>query len=107
LAKIDAWLGGTLTLSSRNRLLIQAWSAKVTQSDIARAIRDAKSAGAREVTVDSDGVIRIVLAQGDAAAHPTTAAGDEWTPSEALRRHLNGTENGCAPFAVDEVSIGS
>jgi hypothetical protein len=68
--------------------------AKVTQSDIARAIRAAKSAGAREVTVDGDGVIRIVLVRGDAAARPTTSPGDEWTPSEALQRYLKGTENG-------------
>jgi hypothetical protein len=67
--------------------------AKVTQSDIARAIRAAKSAGAREVTVDSDGVIRIALG-GDAAARPPTGVGDEWVPSGALQRYLKGTENG-------------
>ncbi|WP_283814269.1 hypothetical protein [Bradyrhizobium aeschynomenes] len=35
--------------------------AKVTQADIARAIRAAKEAGAAEVVVDTDGVIRIAL----------------------------------------------
>ena len=33
--------------------------AKVTQADIARAIRAAKEAGAHSVTIDSDGLIRI------------------------------------------------
>jgi hypothetical protein len=35
--------------------------AKVTQADIARAIRAAKEAGANEVAVDGEGVIRIAL----------------------------------------------
>ena len=43
--------------------------AKVTQADIARAIRAAKEAGASAVTVDGGGVIRIALTasamQGD------------------------------------------
>ena len=37
--------------------------AKVTQADIARAIRAAKEAGAHSVTIDSEGLIRIELAE--------------------------------------------
>jgi len=40
--------------------------AKVTQADIARAIRAAKETGAGEVRVDGDGVIRIALVAGAA-----------------------------------------
>ena len=68
--------------------------AKVTQADIARAIRAAKETGANSVTVDSDGVIRIVLA---ANLPSITAGGDtaqEWAPSEALQRHLKRSESG-------------
>jgi hypothetical protein len=66
--------------------------AKVTQSDIARAIRAAKSAGAREVTVDCDGVIHIAI---EGCATPSTGNVDEsWTPSEALRGYLKGAETG-------------
>jgi hypothetical protein len=68
--------------------------AKVTQADIARAIRAAKDAGAREISVDSDGVIRIALV---ATAAPTAAAANPdavWSPSETLQRHLKRTESG-------------
>jgi hypothetical protein len=68
--------------------------AKVTQADIARAIRAAQEAGASAVTVDNEGVIRIVLT---ASAPPTKLATDvdqEWTPSEALQRFLKRTESG-------------
>jgi hypothetical protein len=68
--------------------------AKVTQSDIARAIRAAKSAGAREVTVDCDGVIHIAI---ESFATPSLSAGnvdDSWTPSEALQGYLKRTETG-------------
>jgi hypothetical protein len=44
--------------------------AKVTQADIARAIRAAKEAGASAITVDAEGVIRIALT---ADAAPTKA----------------------------------
>jgi hypothetical protein len=68
--------------------------AKVTQSDIARAIRAAKSAGAREVTVDCDGIIHIAI-EGSAA--PTLSVGNDdesWTPSEALQAYLKRAETG-------------
>jgi hypothetical protein len=66
--------------------------AKVTQADIARAIRAAKETGADEVTVDNEGVIRIALT---ARAAPKRSSNDiAWTPSEALMRHLNSTESG-------------
>jgi hypothetical protein len=68
--------------------------AKVTQSDIARAIRAAKSAGAREVTVDCDGVIHIAI---EGCATPVLSMADideSWTPSEALRGYLKRAETG-------------
>jgi hypothetical protein len=68
--------------------------AKVTQADIARAIRAAKEAGASEVTVDEDGVIRIPLTRGAAPAEPGESNDTTWTPSEALQRHLKSTESG-------------
>jgi hypothetical protein len=67
--------------------------AKITQADIARAIRAAKAAGAGEVTVDGEGVIRIELA--GAATIKSTNDGDEiWVPSEALQRYLKPSERG-------------
>jgi hypothetical protein len=68
--------------------------AKVTQADIARAIRAAKAAGAGEVTVDEEGVIRIALVAGAAPVKPTNGHDQEWTPSEALQRFLKRTESG-------------
>lgn len=68
--------------------------AKITQADIARAIRAAKEAGASEVTVDGEGVIRIALTL---SATPTELASDldeVWVPSEALQRYLKRTESG-------------
>jgi hypothetical protein len=68
--------------------------AKVTQADIARAIRAAKEAGASAVTVDQEGVIRISLT---ASAMPIKLANNcdqEWTPSQALQRFLKRTESG-------------
>ena len=67
--------------------------AKVTQADIARAIRAAKEAGSHEVTVDGNGVIRIALTTGSASIAPKNSP-DAWAPSEALQRYLNGTESG-------------
>src|SRR5690242_8485460 len=68
--------------------------AKVTQADIARAIRAAKAAGAGEVTVDEEGVIRIALVASAAPIKPTNGHDQEWTPSEALQRFLKRTESG-------------
>jgi hypothetical protein len=66
--------------------------AKVTQADIARAIRAAKDAGASAVMIDGEGVIRIVLT---ANTVPNTDDLDEtWVPSEALQRFLKRTESG-------------
>jgi hypothetical protein len=68
--------------------------AKITQADIARAIRAAKAAGADAVTVDSDGVIRISL-QATASLVETGSDLDQtWVPSEALRRYLKRSESG-------------
>jgi hypothetical protein len=69
-------------------------AAKVTQADIARAIRAAKDAGASEVTVDSNGVIRIALSTAVPLAIAAPAANEGWTPSETLRRYLKRTESG-------------
>ncbi len=68
--------------------------AKVTQADIARAIRAAKQAGAKAVTVDGNGVIRIVLMEGAASMQPATNLDEVWVPSEALQRYLKRTESG-------------
>jgi hypothetical protein len=68
--------------------------AKVTQADIARAIRAAKAAGAGEVKVDGEGVIRIVLLAGAAPIKSTNGLEHEWTPSEALQPFLKRTESG-------------
>lgn len=67
--------------------------AKVTQADIARVLRAAREAGASEVNVDSEGVIRIILPTSTGPSQPeSTSAGPEWTPSKALRRHVKTTE---------------
>lgn len=68
--------------------------AKVTQADIARAIRAAKEAGASAVTIDGDGVIRIALTASAAVTKPANGLDHEWTPSEALQRFLKRTESG-------------
>jgi hypothetical protein len=65
-------------------------AAKVTQSDIARAIRAAKSAGAREVSVDLDGVIHITIEGREIA----TNLDEGWKPSEALQGYLKRAETG-------------
>jgi hypothetical protein len=68
--------------------------AKVTQADIARAIRAAKEAGASGVTIDQEGVIQIALTSS-AAPPPTPNNLDQaWAPSEALQRFLKRTESG-------------
>ncbi|WP_454648719.1 hypothetical protein [Bradyrhizobium liaoningense] len=67
--------------------------AKVTQADLARAIRAAKEAGASAVSVDADGVIRIALtSSGAAPTKPTTGLDEVWVPSEALQRYLKRTD---------------
>jgi hypothetical protein len=68
--------------------------AKVTQADIARAIRAAKQAGAKAVTVDGNGVVRIMLMQSAALIEPTSDLEEAWVPSEALQRYLKRTESG-------------
>jgi hypothetical protein len=68
--------------------------AKVTQADIARAIRAAKEAGASEVTVDGNGVIRIVLMESAAPIERTSDLDEAWVPSEALQHYLKRTESG-------------
>ncbi len=68
--------------------------AKVTQADIARAIRAARQAGASAVTVDADGAIRISLTERTAPSLPVDDIDGGWTPSEALQRHLKRTESG-------------
>jgi hypothetical protein len=68
--------------------------AKVTQADIARAIRAAKEAGASAVTIDQEGVIQIALTAIAAPIPPPNNLDQEWTPSEALQRFLKRTESG-------------
>ncbi len=68
--------------------------AKVTQADIARAIRAAKEAGASAVTIDSEGVIRIALTASAALRKPVDDPNEIWVPSEALQRYLKRTESG-------------
>jgi hypothetical protein len=68
--------------------------AKVTQADIARAIRAAKEAGASAVTVDAEGVIRIALTASAATVKPANDADDIWVPSQALQRYRKRTESG-------------
>jgi hypothetical protein len=68
--------------------------AKVTQADIARAIRAAKEAGASAVTVDGEGVIRIALTASAAPIEPASDLDEVWVPSQALQRHLKSTESG-------------
>ena len=68
--------------------------AKVTQADIARAIRAAKEAGASTVTIDGEGIIRIALTPSTAEVVLGGNNDEVWTPSEALRLHLKRTESG-------------
>ena len=68
--------------------------AKVTQADIARAIRAAKEAGASAVTIDAEGVIRIALTASAAPIKPANGLDETWAPSEALQRFLKRTESG-------------
>ena len=68
--------------------------AKVTQADIARAIRAAKEAGASAITIDAEGVIRIALTADAAPIKAINGRDEIWTPSEALQRYLKSTESG-------------
>jgi hypothetical protein len=54
--------------------------ASITQSDVARAVRAAKQAGAAGVEVRPDGGIRILL-NAPAVVPEQPAADDEWTTS--------------------------
>jgi hypothetical protein len=74
-------------------LLMPRRPAKVTQADIARALRAAKAVGAGAVTVDSEGVIRIALTASAALMKPPNDSGEMWVPSEALQRYLKRTES--------------
>ena len=67
--------------------------ARVTQADIARAIRAAKEAGASVVTVDAEGVIRIALS-AEKSVKPANHGDEIWVPSQALQRFLKRTESG-------------
>jgi hypothetical protein len=67
---------------------------KVTQADIARAIRAAKDAGAHAVTIDSNGVIQIVLATNAPSTSSAVEIDQGWAPSEALQRYLKRSESG-------------
>ena len=68
--------------------------AKVTQADIARAIRAAKDAGASAVMVDQEGTIRIVLTPCPAPIESADGSPEVWIPSEALQHYLKRTESG-------------
>jgi hypothetical protein len=68
--------------------------AKVTQADIARAIRAAKAAGASAVTVDGEGVIRIALTASAAPIKPISNPDEIWVPSQALQRYRKRSESG-------------
>ena len=68
--------------------------AKVTQAEIARAIRAAKDAGASAVMVDGEGIIRIALTGSGAPIQPKKDSDEVWVPSEALQRYLKSTESG-------------
>jgi hypothetical protein len=68
--------------------------AKVTQADIARAIRAAKQAGASEVTIDAEGVIRFALTANISPVEAVSDPGEEWAPSEELRRYLKTPKGG-------------
>lgn len=68
--------------------------AKITQADIARAIRAAKRGGASAVTVDADGIIRITLTASDASTRLANDLDETWVPSETLQRYRKRTESG-------------
>ncbi len=68
--------------------------AKVTQSDIARAVRAAKETGASLVTIDDNGHIQIALTVGAVPTMPARDAHAVWIPSETLQRYRKRTESG-------------
>ena len=65
--------------------------AKITQADIARAIRAAKEAGASGITLDGEGVIRIALGpnatptETKETVEPAKDESETWTPSALSR----------------------
>jgi hypothetical protein len=71
---------------------------RITEADVKRAargvIRAAKEAGASEVTVDGEGVIRIALMASATPIEPASNLDEIWAPSEALQRYLERTESG-------------
>jgi hypothetical protein len=51
-------------------------AAKITQGEIARVIRAAREAGAKEVIIDGQGQIRVVLSSNAPAASTFVIRGD-------------------------------
>jgi hypothetical protein len=68
--------------------------AKITQADIARAIRAARNAGASEITVDSEGTIKIRLGPDSTIPGVLSDQEQAWAPSEALTRYLKAPDSG-------------
>ena len=68
--------------------------AKITQADIARAVRAAQNAGANEVIVDSEGTIRISLRPRLLSPEVECDREQSWAPSEALQRYLKRSDAG-------------
>jgi hypothetical protein len=62
--------------------------AKVTQADVARALRAAKEVGAQTDTIDSEGFIGIELIKNSGSNKIKRDLDEAWTPSEALQRYL-------------------
>jgi hypothetical protein len=62
--------------------------AKVTQADIARALRAAKEVGAHSVNIDSEGFIRIELIENSVSNKMRQDLDEAWAPSEALQRYI-------------------
>ena len=65
-------------------------AAKITQGEIARVIRAAREAGAKEVIIDGQGQIRVVLSSNAPAASTSsseaTGEGPAWTMSVPARK---------------------
>jgi hypothetical protein len=58
--------------------------AKVTQADIARALRAAKEVGAHSVTIDIEGFIRIELIENSGSNKKKRDLDQAWTPSGVI-----------------------
>jgi len=64
-------------------------AAKITQVEIARVIRAAKEAGAKEVIIDGQGQMRVVLSSNAPAASTSSSEATEgpaWTMSVPARK---------------------